>query len=237
MTAPPVFAEAAINQFEANSEGQELIVASTKISDIVLRFCESPDLEIKQHTDGYIGIGNNSEVWNVDGLALKISTFQSGKYGWEHGSHKPENLIQQYMFMSVLHSFGAEFSNYKIRIPKQYFALETPRGDFLRAEEYMQDWIPIDELTVTKDLTRSQKNNIFISTKQRISQAAGMTIMRLGLNDLGLRPNTPLHAKNILMHKDTNNIVDGELCVIDQPQSGILGRIAIRALTSRYQTI
>ncbi len=218
-----------------SGEGIRLIQASKNLGKIALEFCD-----YKTDTDRfltgypYVGSGNNGVVWNADNVAVKISNRSSGKKNWKnHTSQKPENLIDQFNFLSIFRKYLENETDGAICTPVQFFALKNNKGEFLKAEELMSDWVTISEVSSNNNLGRNDNEIFLTQTKNRINKILGSSAIKLGLNDVGLDRNDLLHGGNVMMPKNTVNMDSPKICLIDQPAKGLQGKLMLALIKVR----
>lgn len=80
----------------------------------------------------------NSEVREVDGMAVKLSTETTGRSAWLSGTSAPENLLDQFRFMDTLATYFGD--NAEVTAPDQYLALRSRSGAYLSVQQYMDGW-------------------------------------------------------------------------------------------------
>ena len=217
-------------------EGIRLIQASKNLGKIAMEFCD-----YKTNTDRfltgypYVGCGNNAVVSNVDQVAVKVSTIMSGKKNWKHNSStlRPENLIDQYHFLNYFGKYLEDETDGTIRTPEQFFAIKNFNNEFLKAEELMTDWLTIAEISRNHKLSRDDNRIFFNNTKNRINRILGHAAVKIGLSDVGLDKNEILHGGNVMMPKDTTDLDNPKLCLIDQPAKGLQGKLMLALLKVR----
>jgi hypothetical protein len=192
-------------------------------------FCSAETYAEMQFSDAdFIGMGDNSEVWSIDGVAIKVATPTTGRRSWRKGRDSPEDLIDQFIFMKVLGDHLDPESD--VLTPIQHFALQTPGGNYLRAEEYMETWSPIGHWLHDRGHSIHDVQEDLASVKTQIARSIGSPILRFGLNDLGLGKDHRLHTENILVPSSATDISEAPLCIIDQPTHGIVGKTAAGVL-------
>ncbi|MEI8187774.1 MAG: hypothetical protein WCG30_02395 [Candidatus Saccharibacteria bacterium] len=209
-------------------EGLDKIISSNKIAGLAATFCLRSTVSEKflEGTE-HIGVGNHSAVWATDGVALKVSSFATGKNAWrQKGSTRPENLITQFKFLDTFRKILDQKSDGMITVPKQYFAIKNSKGDYLRGEEQMSDWISINLLLRDLEIEKSDQYDICESIKNRIAYYLGSSLLKSGLTDVGLEQNRLLHGGNVMLPRTTVDPENAPICIIDQPGRGIKGFIA-----------
>ena len=211
--------------------GIELLDGRPDISDLAASFCVTPQpSETLLEGNLYVGIGNNSQVWGMDGVAMKLSTTTTGRASWEHGGPvAPENLIAQLDFLNRLRTYLLDRSKGNLSVPEQYFAIRNRRGDFLKGEQYMEGWVSLHALTAQRHYTREQVGVLNRHTRKRLLEGVTDPLLRRGLSDLGVTRYEPLHDQNVLIPEDADNLQTAPLCIIDQPRKGIVGRLIAKA--------
>jgi hypothetical protein len=181
----------------------------------------------------YIGMGGRSEVWEVGGAAIKLSTPTTGRHHWLEGERTVENLKNQYTFLQALGRECAEHDEYGITIPDQLLVVRTSGGNYIRAERYMRGWQSVYALVQRLGVDETEKARVSEAIKARIKGTIGQSVLfRMGLNEIGLRRNTVLYAQNVLLPKGTPKaeLADARICIIDQPSDGFSGKVAAALL-------
>ena len=222
------------SSFSFTESGLEVIKNSSNINDIVDKFVDSETDKNKLLDEfDYIGCGNNSIVRKIDGHAVKLSTDMTGrKVAFNGRGRWPENLIDQLDFLDIFAGYLERKTDGIICTPKQHFAIKNLNSEYLKVEEFMSDWIPISEAVRNEKLDFDEQEEFYEFTKNRIVKMIGSTILKIGITDAGLGKNNKLHGGNILVPKNTPNLYDSDLCLIDQPARGIRGRIATNIIRS-----
>ena len=217
-------------------EGIRLIHATENLGKIALEFCDyetDTDMFLKDYR--YVGSGNNAGVWDIDNVAVKVSTRLSGKKSWKHNTSvlRPENLIDQYHFLNYFGKYLEEETDGRIRTPEQFFVIKNFNNEFLKAEELMTDWLTIAEISREHELSRTDHEFFYNKTKNRINRILGHAVVKIGLNDVGLDKNEILHGGNVMMPKDTTDLDNPKICLIDQPAKGLQGKLMLALLKVR----
>jgi hypothetical protein len=207
--------------------GAELLSSRDDIAALAVSFCTSSTLsEALLRQNNHVGIGNHSEVWSAEKVAIKLSTGETGRLAWQYGaSVTPEDLIIQLEFLSLLKGYLNDRSDGNITAPDQYFALRNNSRDFLKVEEYMEGWVSIFGLANARSYSREEISSLNLVTKKRIVQGIADPKLRRGLSDLGIRGSEYLHDQNVLVPSDTDNPGLAPLCIIDQPRKGFMSRL------------
>ena len=71
------------------------------------------------------------------------------------------------------------------------------------------------------------------NTKNRINRILGHAAVKIGLSDVGLDKNEILHGGNVMMPKDTADLDNPKICLIDQPAKGLQGKLMLALLKVR----
>ncbi len=217
----------------ATEQGTQWLEEHPSFFDLAKQFSETrdrPERYFEKTT--FIGMGENSEVRCIGGIAVKVATPTTGRASYNHGCGiKPENLVGQFRLLIALDECLTDHTD--ITIPEQYFALHTRAGD-LRAEQYMIGWVSLYALARDRDYPSDQAQEINEAVKRRVVSALGRSVFKPGL-DLGLGNNEYLHSRNILTPEHIDNPETGPLCIIDQPATGIAGFITTAILTVRFR--
>lgn len=213
---------------KATPAGMQLLDRSPLLQEVVRDFIRTGDLS-KESMDrlAFVAHGSRSEVRGAGDVAIKLSTPYTGRGGWERpdGTTTPEDQVLQHEFLLALEQHLRGNSDGSVRVPKQYFALRSPKGTFLRAEELMIGWHDLDYHKRTLP-TDEQKAELFDYVKERINTAMGRTALRLGLGDLGLGKDKKLHGNNVLVPKNSLD-TPKEFCIIDQPNQRVVPSVAL----------
>jgi len=224
-----------IKQLESESfrsitteKGLEILENNPRIISIVDKFNDNSTLaENELISDKYLGTGNHSSVWAVDGVAVKVSSHSTGRIAWKHTSNTgPENLIRQLNFLNIFRKYLDSRSDGYISVPEQYFAFRNFDGDYIKAEQEMTGWKPISSFCDAIGITDEEKSNIYNSTKSKIIGYLSCSYLKFGLTDAGLESKAKLHGGNILVPDNTKDIINAPVCIIDQPSKGLKGKIA-----------
>jgi hypothetical protein len=211
-----IIPEISNRSFIRSVEGNEWLEAHPSFVTLVGGFCTT-GVEAENCFAGnrFIAGGDNSRVYDIDHIAVKVSTSTTG-HDWhkQDGSIKPEDLVSQFKFLSALekHLEGRD----DINVPKQFFALNSAAGN-IRGEEYMEGWQSLGSAAVDRGYSTHQKIALKAEVKSRVSEAIG-PIFSQGL-DFGKR----LYCSNVLVPNDTARPESGPLCIIDQPANGLVG--------------
>jgi len=222
---------------QTTESGLEVLSNNPKILAIINRFNESSiKAEDELRSEEYLGTGNHSAVWSIDNIAIKVSSDTTGRIAWKHAKNTgPENLISQLRFLDSFRSYLASNSDGYITVPEQYFAFKNKDGDYIKGEEAMVGWRPINSMVNERCRTDDERAFVYDQTKSRIKNYLSSTFIRLGLTDIGLEPRTQLHGGNILLPHDTQDIINAPVCIIDQPSKGIKGKIAESIISLIYK--
>ncbi len=209
--------------------GLERVASSPQLLELLSRYCV---------TDGKpeacfvgipsIGTGCNSEVWEVDGMAVKLSTETTGRSAWLRGPTAPENLLNQFRFMDALAVYFG--NNAEVTAPDQYLALRSPHGAYLLVQQYMGGWQSLQSWIDGRPTLMDDPAPIVAGVKERIKSNTRNPLIRLGLDDLGLPRQRPLYTKNILVPSDTECADETQICIIDQPSRRLCGHVAVAGL-------
>lgn len=132
------------DQSAASAEGMALLSTNDALGKTALSFCEYPEFaHMLVEGDNYINSGRFSDVCEVGGIALKLSTPMTGNLS--RNTEQPtfvEDLIDQYGFMTDLHKWLRERPDSDISVPEQYFAIQ--KGDsYLLAMQHMKGMEPL----------------------------------------------------------------------------------------------
>ena len=111
-------------------------------------------------------------------------------------------------------------------VPDQYFALRSPAGNYLHAEQWMVGWASLYDVATRRRYSVEQEGVINREVKQRIIASVGHTVFRLGLADVGLGATEHLHSRNVLVPEDASDLRTAPICLIDQPAHGLFGALA-----------
>ncbi|HTH72706.1 MAG TPA: hypothetical protein VL737_05085 [Candidatus Pristimantibacillus sp.] len=239
MKVPASLPAESIAEFAASPKGAAMIDGSVSLQEVLSGFCTADvpyrQDAIQQHPDTrWVGVGEHSEVWRIDGVAVKASTHSTGRGVREKGNGTngvPEDLIDQFNFMSALGLYLDAKTRGALIVPDQYFALGTKRGDYLSGQQFMDGWLDLEKWAKANDLTRGQIIELYRSVQTRILDTVGDRSLRLGLFDLGLASWRRLHAANVLIHASSESAETDPLCIIDQPSHGITGKLGLLAVS------
>ncbi len=214
--------------FVFKESGLEKIENSAELGRIALDFCNySTNSEKILPKENFIGAGINSIVWEAEDIAIKLSSRTSGNKFRRGATNKPENLLDQFEFLDYFKKYLEYKSDGTICTPDQYFAIRNQKGEFLKAEELMTDWSTVVEISQSHNLDEHEHALFLEQTKNKINEQIGSPIIKLGLSDSGVGKNKILHGGNILMPKDTVDLDNPKICIIDQPAIGIKGKLAV----------
>ena len=214
--------------FVFKENGLEKIENSVELGKIALNFCDYSTISEKMlPKDNFIGAGMNSIVWEAEDTAIKLSSNSSGNKFRRGATNKPENLLDQFQFLDYFKKYLEHKSDGSICTPDQYFAIKNNKGEFLKVEELMTDWSTVVEISQSNNLDEPEHALFLEQTKNKINEQIGSPIIKLGLNDSGMGKNKILHGGNILMPKDTVDLDNPKICIIDQPAIGIKGKLAV----------
>ena len=97
----------------------------------------------------------------------------------------------------------------------------------------MTDWLTIAEISREHELSRTDHEFFYNKTKNRINRILGHAVVNIGLNDVGLDKNEILHGGNVMMPKDTTDLDNPKICLIDQPAKGLQGKLMLALLKVR----
>src|ERR1700722_16672049 len=100
----PAFGEIGSSESMATLQGLKWLEQHPAFSDLVTQLCSSEDRP-ESHFDGmpFVGEGDNSIVWENDGLAIKLSAPHTGREAWRKSRPiKPEDLLGQFRFLASL---------------------------------------------------------------------------------------------------------------------------------------
>lgn len=216
-------------KYAATESGDRLLQDMPMLSAVASKFCISATVsETFLESYPFIGSGDNSAVWSVEGVAVKISTLSTGRDAWVSSrSTKPENLIDQLEFLAAYRAHLRDTSDGSVTVPEQYFALQNSKGDYLRTEEHMKGWISLIKFCCDRGLDVPESKKVLASARGRIAQSVGDSIFRLGLDDIGIRGGGPVNGSNILVPEASDNPTTAQLCIIDQPKRGIKGKLTM----------
>ena len=213
-------------QILGTEAGFDRVATSPQLLELLGQFCVAttePEACFANAT--YIGTGYNSEIREVDGMAIKLSTDTTGQRAWLLGTSKPENLLNQFRFMSTLAAYFS--NNAEVTAPEQYLALRSRSGSYLSVQQYMNGW---QSLQSWLDTHSNQATPILANVKGRIKNNVNNPLIRLGMEDLGLHRWQALHTKNIMVPGDAEEADEVQLCIIDQPSQRVYGRLAVAGL-------
>ena len=131
-----IAAETSGAQVMGTEAGLERVAASPQLLELLGQFCVADsEPETVFHGIPSIGTGCNSEVHEVDGLAVKLSTETTGRSAWMCGTSEPENLLNQFRFMDALATYFT--GNAEVTAPNQYLALRSRSGAYLSVQQFM----------------------------------------------------------------------------------------------------
>ncbi len=235
MKLPGALQEVSVAEFTASPNGVRILGESAVLQGVVAQYCaaESRPEDVLRSGNQYVGCGNHSEVWQINGIAVKASSHSTGREVRKLGNGNngtPEDLTDQFEFMSVLGHYANQRSKGRLIVPEQYFALRTPKGDYLSAQEYMAGWVSLPIWAASQEYDRPQERALYRAIQGRILENVGGAGLRLGLFDLGLASWRRLHAENVLVRADATSVeTDAQLCIIDQPSHGISGKLGVLA--------
>jgi hypothetical protein len=229
MAHPAILQEAPLTAFAATPLGMELLESTPALQDAVIRFSTATeDAERAVVGATHIGMGNNSQVWDIAGTAVKVCTPTTGRLAWRQGAGvKPEDMLGQFSFMNALGQHLEGQTDGGITVPDHYFALRTRAGNTLLAQQNMSGWTSLYRWSQDSGYSATEERELYVHTKSRITDGVGSSALRLGLADLGLGRRAKLHAENVLVPKEVTSADDAPLCIIDQPSRGVSGAIAI----------
>jgi len=230
-----VAAETSSAHVISTEAGLERVSASPQLLELLGQFCvaDSRPEEVFRGIPS-IGMGCNSEVHEVDGMAVKLSTDTTGRSAWLLGNSEPENLLNQFRFMDALATYFD--GNTEVTAPDQYVALRTRHGAFLSVQQYMDGWQSLQSWLDGQVVPQDNPAPILAAVKDRIKGNVDHPLIRLGLEDLGLHKWRPLHTKNILVPSDTDRADEAQLCIIDQPSQRLYGHLAVAGLRVAART-
>lgn len=238
MKAPASLPGEFIRDFDANPKGLVLLDGSVPIQEAVTGYCTAtsqPERRLKTGT--YVGMGDKSELWAIDGVVLKANSGTTGKHAWRFSSFSDtgssEDLIGQFRYMNALGDHFNSRPDSEIIVPEHFFALKTGIGAQLLGQQQMTDWISLYAWGIEARIPNDKWNVLSHTMKDRMLELLGRSGLnmglRLGLADMGLSGREPLHSKNVLVPKDTDDPLASKLCIIDQPSRGIRGKIGTLA--------
>jgi hypothetical protein len=214
------------SDFVAHESGLRWIEENPEFVERVGKFCAPEPGTPEDAFDDYpfIGMGQNSDVRSLGDVAVKVSTYTTGKRAHELGfGVRPEDLIGQFKLLSALGEYLED--SHDVTVPRQHFALSTSVGN-IRGETHMVGWSTLETLVIKRKYTRQEEDDIYVRTKERLNKAIGNPLLRIGL-DLGIGKKELIKSKNILMPDDCDPET-GKLCIIDQPASyKFSGRLAV----------
>ncbi|HEY4963971.1 MAG TPA: hypothetical protein VIH90_04715 [Candidatus Saccharimonadales bacterium] len=213
-------------------EGVSLLAARPDVDDLALRFCtNSIDSKALLLGNEDVGLGSNSNVWAVDGVAIKLSTVSTGRKDWKEKDFIfPANLVGQLEFLTALRRHLLDRSDGSITVPMQYFALQNQKGEFLKAEEHMVGWATLSSLAIAQGYSYEQAQALNKTVKSRLALGVGSALLRRGIDDVGTNFGEPLISENILVPENADDLASAPFCIIDQPGKGIMGRLIAGAV-------
>ncbi len=223
MKVPAFLHEAGVTRFAATPEGLGLLEDPTIRGAVVNFSFAFSRAEDRLRQFAHVGEGGNSAVRSVQGVALKASTSSTGKHTYKYGNgsdNTPEDLVGHHSFM---HELGIALAGSGVVVPRQYFALRTRYGNYLQAEQHMDGWAALVQWAREHPQPAAKDAALFAAAKHQVLTTAGGSF-RLGL--------AQLHAGNMLVPAEVASPLEGPICVIDQPSSGLIGRLGILAATS-----
>jgi hypothetical protein len=229
------FAGARTKKFRATQSGVELLSENKDLAERIKQFC-SHDIRPEDCFRGakFIAKGTIAQVWNIGGVAVKISTPTTSVHSWEAGHPaRPKNLINQFDFTRALDVHLSKDKESGVIVPEPFFALRSQYGSYLYAQKNMVGWHylgrafyehKIAAIDHERDTTYTELSSVI---KNRINAAMLGSPLRLGLDDLGLNQGETLHNGNILVPISNAPLETSPLCIIDQPHGAINGKTAL----------
>jgi hypothetical protein len=228
-----------VAKFVVSDAGTDWLNQSAEFGALVEDFClaeatqnERPPEEVFRGFRS-VGMGGKSQVFEVDGVAVKVCTPTTGKYYWRYGVTTVENLIGQYSFLSTLGQYLEHDNSQNIAVPQQLLAVRTHRGNYIRAEQLMSGWSSLMSQAKDRRLSDDRQRAINERVKTRIIEGVGGFSLKFGLMDLGLGRKELLHSANVLVPEEADELDEDRLCIIDQPSNGLRGKVA-SALAGRH---
>ncbi|HYH75769.1 MAG TPA: hypothetical protein VD735_07480 [Candidatus Saccharimonadales bacterium] len=227
-----------IQEFAGTPEGIAIFADRPALQDAVAAFATTGH---EQSLDGYerLGKGKRSEVFAVDDVAVKVSTQTTSERRLPSGRRVPDELVEQFTYMTALNSYLYRRPDYQVSTPKQYVALKIDNGSSLLVQQRMRDIQPLSDWIITHRNPANpwQESDIKHAARRRITAAVGDVTLRLGLSDLYMPFPDILHAGNVLVPQQTDTPTKGPLCIIDQPRRNVHGQSAIRLAAWRLQLL
>ena len=229
----------------ASQAGAELLESDLRLREIVGAYCEASMKGAESVLRGREGIvfvaeGGNSEVWSAaNGITLKVSTWTTGRNRWRNGPLRPQDAIGQTLFMDWLQQdLAAHAGDDGVVAPEQYFALQTPSGNFMQSEQLMTGWESVARHCRCGAMPEEEASGFQRVIRERVAHAISRLALRsqLGMTDLCSMDGQSLNTSNILVPEGTTDPWDAQLCILDQPQGGLRGAAAImmvRILSNR----
>ncbi len=227
-------AKTGVKQLSYTEQGRDWLDSSPEFLDLVLQLQNYKDplaveCAFKQQS-AFIGEGRHSTVGEFGGIAIKLATSRTGEQGTKYGPASFENLVHQFVFLSILDEYLSSRAGDTIQVPKQYFAFKMSNGYYLRGEQYLQnDWTLLSHRFATMDWTSGEQQTAADSIKQRIKDLVKSPLLRFGLNDLGLTSKSRLRTDNIFIDSSTDALAEAKFCIVDQPSVNceLVGKLCI----------
>jgi hypothetical protein len=210
-----------------NQKGLDIIKADPALKESIIQYINTP-INAEDIFKSYprVGSGNNSIVHSSEGVAIKISTGSTGYLAYKHNTYiAPENLLVQSQFLNLLDERLTMVDEETIAVPEQYLALKTAHGNFLSLHENLFSLESLFDWIIKNQLTYEEELELNTAIKSDLNRKLGFTSLRYGLNDLGIRKNDRLRAKNIMIPLNSSDPLTAKKTIIDQPSRGVTNLI------------
>ena len=239
MPLPVTLQEAPVTSFTATEAGMALLEGDAALQEAIAQYStvmSNPEDSIGRAGGTHVGMGDNSQVWNFNGVAIKASSPTTGRNVWRYGiSFKPEDLLGQFVYLDALGRHLDDRTQGEIITPAQHFALRTKGGNYLLGQQFMDGWTSLGTWTRDRRYDSMEREDFLSRIQARIVAGVGYTVLRPGVVDLHLGRRKTLHVGNVLIPKDTTSPETARLCIIDQPSQGLFGRIGVLAARAMRQ--